>query len=151
MVFFFSVLGKGLGHPELPAPLGGMGTVFPLMVLARDRRRTEARGVRRPRPALGVRTTASSPEPPPVAWSLPILLDPRISSVFLPREPQSLQPLTSPKHQTCAFDTQANPGESEQLWLGPEHWAKGTVSCFESLGSLISCFFCSPSRWNAQL
>lgn len=61
------LLGKGLGGPEPPVLLGGMGAVFLLMLLwpwpgtARGLRLREFGG---PRPVLGVGTTASSPEPP---------------------------------------------------------------------------------------
>lgn len=63
------LLGKGLGGPEPPVPLGGMGAVFLLMLLwpwpgtARGLRLREFGG---PRPVRGVGTTASSPEPPRV-------------------------------------------------------------------------------------
>jgi hypothetical protein len=51
------LLGKGLGVLELPDPLGGMGAVFPLMLLwpwlenAKGLRLREFGG---PRPVLGV-------------------------------------------------------------------------------------------------
>lgn len=73
------LLGRGPGGPEPPAPLGGMGVASLSMLLwlwpgtARELRPREFGG---PRPVLGARTTASSPEPPPVARPLPIILGP---------------------------------------------------------------------------
>lgn len=76
---WMGLLGKGLGGPRPRGPLGGTGAVFPLMLLwpwpgtASEPRRWGCGG---PKPAPGVRTAASSPEPPPVARSLPSPLGP---------------------------------------------------------------------------
>lgn len=63
-------MGTGPGAPEPPAPLGGMGVVFPLMLLwpwPGTARGLKLRQFGGPRLVLVLGTTASSPKPPPTA------------------------------------------------------------------------------------
>lgn len=69
LVGLMGLPGKGLGGPEPPVPPGGMGAVFLLMLLwpwPGNARGLRLRAFGGPRPVLGVGTTASPPEPPPV-------------------------------------------------------------------------------------